>query len=230
MAAHFTLTLDTTAPADVTVEINGGDAATASLDVTLAIATSDGDTSGYSMKVYGDVDDDHAPAEYRASEGDAPWISFATSKGVRLAAGDGSKTVRVKVRDDVWNASGEATDAITLDTSAPVVTITSAPTRSRISKVTGRDETVFEFEVDVPFSEFTVRVVPNSGSGHTAGTEIPTAGGSANTGGDEGPYDEGTPIEVTINGVDLESADAGDGAKVVKVFARASEGAQNWSL
>ncbi len=230
MAAFFTLTLDTTAPAGVTVEINNGDAATASLDVTLAIATSDGDTSGYTMKVYGDVDDAQAPTEYRAAEGDAPWISFAASKAVRLAAGDGSKTVRVKVRDDVWNVSAEATDAITLDTSAPVVTITEAPSRSRISKVAGRDETVFEFEVDVEFSEFEVRVVPNSGSGHTAGDLIPTAGGSVNTSGAAGPYAAATPIEVTINGVDLETADAGDGDKVVKVFARASGGAQNWSL
>lgn len=227
MAAHVTLTLDTTAPAGVSVSINSGAATATSATVTLTIGTSDGDTSGYSMKIYGDVSDSAAPSEYRAVEGNAPWISYATSKSVDLSSGDGSKTVRVKVRDDVGNASSEATDAITLDTTLPVVTITAGPSVTKISKVATFDTATFDFEVDVAFEEYKVKAVANSGSAHTTGTQIPTTAGSTNVSGAAGGYAAETPITVTVKGADLETASAGDGAKTVKVFAKDAAG--NWS-
>lgn len=226
MAAHFNLTLDTTAPAGVTITLAGGASATGTRDVTATIATSDGDTTGYQMKVYGDVDTGY-DADVQATEGASTWISFSGSKAIRLSTGDGSKTVRVKIRDDVWNASSESTDAITLDTSAPTVTITSAATRSRISKVTGRDETEFGWEADQDFTEYKVKVVANSGAAHNTGDLIGTSSGSENTSG-SGSFPATTEIITTITGADLEAASAGDGSKVIKVFAKNATG--NWSV
>jgi hypothetical protein len=228
MASFVTLTLDTTAPAGVSVLINSGDAATASRDVTLTIGTSDGTTTGYSVKIYGDVDDSHAPSEYRAVEANAPWVSYATSKSVRLSTGDGSKTVRIKIRDDVGNASGEATDAITLDTTVPEVTVTAGPSATRLSKVTGFDTVTFTWEADETFDEYKVKVVANGSAAHGTGTQLPTTAGSANVAGSAGGYPAATGITTTVKGADLETASAGDGAKVVKVFVKDQTG--SWSL
>src|SRR5688500_5535585 len=121
MATNFTLTLDTTAPGGVTVSVDGG--ATYSIDnlVDLTIGTSDGDTTGYSMKIYGDVSDSADTARYRTLEANAPWITYnASATGIQVSTGDGTKTIRIKIRDDVWNESSEATDTIIVDTSAPV--------------------------------------------------------------------------------------------------------------
>lgn len=228
MAASFTVTLDTTAPASPSVVVNGGNPSSADPAVTLTIGTSDGDTTGYSMKIYGDVSDSAAPSEYRASEANAPWISFAGSKSVTLSASDGSKTVRVKIRDDVGNPSSEATDAITLDSSVPLVNITSGPSRTKMSKIATFDTLTFAFEVDQVFDEYKVKVVANSGAAHSTGTQIPTTADSTNVSGAAGGYAATTPITVTVKGADLESASAGDGAKVVKAFAKNATG--TWSI
>ena len=228
MASYTTITLDTTAPGGVTVSINGGDSLTTDDDVTLTIATSDGDTTGYQMKVYGDLDDAAAPSEYRADEADAPWISYATSKSVRLAAGDGSKTVKIKIRDDVWNVSSEATDTITLDATVPVVTIQpGSPDVSKISKVSGRDVATIVWQSDSQYDEYKVKVVPATGSVHTAGTVIPSAGGSTNVSGSTADQPADTNVTTEITGTDLESASAGDGDKIIKVFVKDDAG--NWS-
>ncbi|WP_217913245.1 hypothetical protein [Miltoncostaea marina] len=226
MAAYFQLVLDTTPPAGVSVVMNGGDPATGSRDVTLSIATTDPDTTGYQVKIYGDVDDAHAPAEYRATEANAPWVTYVASKGIRLSAGDGTKTVRIKVRDDVGNASAEASDTIVLDTTAPVVTV-GTPSAAKISKVAGYDESVFDWEADEPFEEYKVLVVQSQSATHTQGTQIPTTAGSANVAGSAGGYPAATPITTTVKGADYEAA-GGDADSYVKVFVRDSTG--TWSL
>jgi hypothetical protein len=68
-------------------------------------------------------------------------------------------------------------------------------------------------------------VVPSSGSAHTAGTTIPATAGSTNTTG--GSLAATTNQSVTIKGTDLETASAGDGDKIVKIFAQDAAG--NWS-
>src|ERR1044072_3157488 len=100
MASSVTITLDTTAPAGVSISLAAGASTVTSRDISAAIASTDADLTGYQMKVYGDVDDAFATSESRASEANAPWISFASTKSIRLAATDGVKTVRVKIRDD----------------------------------------------------------------------------------------------------------------------------------
>lgn len=226
MPTNFLLTLDTTAPQGVTLSIDSGATYTIDRDVLAAIGSSDPDLTGYTVKIYGDVDDAAAPTQYRATEANAPWISLASPHAVRLSTGDGVKTVRIKLRDDVNNVSAEITDTITLDTSAPVPNVTAGPTPSKISKQTGKDISSFTWAPDVAIVAYKVKVVSAAGDAHTAGTQIPTTAGSTNMTG--GAVGAGSPITSTINGADLETASAGDGAKRVKVFVQDAAG--NWSV
>ena len=78
------------------------------------------------------------------------------------------------------------------------------------------------------FEEYKVCVVPANTSTQDAGTIIPITGGSVNTSGNEGDYEASTNIQVTIKGVDLETASSGDGVKIVKVFVKNAAG--TWSV
>lgn len=219
MASYFNLHLDTTAPAGLSLSINDGALYATSTAVSLTIGLGDEESTGYQMKIWG--------IEGATDEGSANWETFATSKSVNLTTGDGLKTIHIKVRDDVGNESGEVSDDITLDTKVPVVTVT-GPDKSKISKVGGFNQAVINFTADVIFEEYKVCVVPASNSTQDAGTVIPTSGGSVNTSGNEGGYPASTNIQVTITGTDLETASAGDGVKIVKVFVRNEAG--TWSV
>lgn len=228
MASSTLITLDLTAP-PAAVVIDAGAGVTSDRDVDLAITSADADKA--QMKIYGDVDDAFAPTEYRTLEANAPWISFAAAKVVRVSAGDGVKTVRIKVRDDVNNASGEATDTITLDTTIPVITISVALAPTKVSKQATKDTATLTFTSDIALDQWEVRVVPNANDPHTAGAIIPEAGGSDTQGA---ALAAATPQVVTIKGVDLESAGAsgaGSGGTQhrVKVFGRAAAN-QQWSV
>lgn len=219
MASFFNLTLDTIAPSGLTLKINDGALYTTSASVSLAIGIGDTSTSGYQMKIWG--------ISGVAAEGDADWETFAAAKTVALTAGDGLKTVYVKVRDDVGNETTVVSDTITLDTAVPVVAI-SGPDKSKISKVEGFNQAVFNFTVDVDFEEYKVCVVPATNSTQEAGKIIGTANGSVNTSGSEGGYPASTNIAVTITGADLAAVSADDGVKIIKVFVRNAAG--TWSV
>ena len=215
MASYFNLTLDTTAPSGLTLSINDGAMYATSTSVKLTIGLDDSVTTGYQMKIWG-IDGVN-------SESSASWETFAKTKSVNLTTGDGLKTISIKVRDDVGNETSIVTDSITLDTTVPVVTVT-GPDKTKISKVTGFNKSIFSFMADVEFAEYKVCVVPATLSTQEAGTLIPTDGGSSNTSGSEGSYPATTPITVTLMGADLEAASSGDGTKIVKVFVKTAAG------
>lgn len=219
MASFFNLTLDTLAPAGLAVALNDGAIYTTNPIVTLKLTMTDEATAGYQMKVWG--------ISGVETEADAAWETYAPEKAVTLDGENGLKTVYVKVRDDVGNETAAVSDSITLDTTVPVVTIT-GPDKSKISKVNGFNQAVINFMSDVAFEEYKVCVVPATTSLESAGTVIPTAGGSLNTSGSAGGYAADTNIAVTINGADLETASAGDGVKIVKVFVKNAAG--TWSV
>lgn len=219
MASYFNLTLDTTAPSGLVVKVNGDDIYATSTAATLTLTMTDGDPTGYQMKIWG--------VEGVADEGSASWETYAASKSITLPAGDGLKTVYVKVRDDVGNESAEASDNITLNTQVPVVTIT-GPDKSKISKVEGFNKSIINFMADVAFEEYKVCVVPQNSSTQDAGTVIGTTNGSQNTSGSDGDYPDSENIQVTITGADLEAAATGDGVKIVKVFVKTAAGI--WSV
>lgn len=227
MASYFNITLDTLAPSGATFLLNGTDAFTADQFVDAQFSTVDADTTGYEIKIWGDVDASY-DADVQTTENASAWMSYSATYEIKLSSGDGSKTVYAKIRDDVYNETSQLSDSITLDTTAPVVTITTGPDVSRISKVSGKDTVTFEWESDSQFDEYKIKVVPSSASLHTDGTLIATSNGSTNLSGNAGNYAASTPIESTIKGADLEAASAGDGEKVVKIFVLDDAG--NWSV
>ena len=226
MANYVTITLDTTGPSNPSVVIAGGaQYATAQL-VDLTLGTTDNPTTGYQMKIWGNVDPAH-DASIQATEGASAWITFTTTKQIKLATGDGSKTINAKIRDDVYNESSQVSDSIILDTQLPVVTIT-GPDLAKISKNAGKNVSSLSFSVDSIFDEYKVKVVASAGAAENTGTLIATTNGSTNTSGSAGNYAASTPIACTINGTDLELANSGDGVKIVKVFVKDKAG--NWSI
>ena len=233
MASTVTITLDTSSPAGVSITLAGGATTVTTRDIAAAIACTDPDLTGYQMKIYGDVDDAFDTANYRTSEANAPWIAFATSKSIRLTSGDAAKTVRVKVRDDVWNTSSELTDAVTLDTAIPVINVTAGPTPSRISKQTSKRISSFTWQSDVALSAYEVRLVANINDARGSGTLIGTTGGSQNVSG--GSVAATTGVVTQIDGADLETAGVNGGAAyngasgIVKVFGQATSNGQ-WSV
>lgn len=225
MAAYFTLTLDTTAPANPAISLEGGATyATAQL-IDATIGTSDSPTTNYQMLIWGDVDNTEN-ASIQATEGASGWITYNTSQQIKLSSGDGSKTIYLKIRDSVWNVSAQASDSITLDTTLPTVTI-GTPDAVLISEITGKNESTFTWQVDCSFDEYKIKVVPAIGSSEDTGTLVPTTAGSTNTSGAVGDYPATTNISTKINGTDLKTASAGDGAKIVKVFVKDKAG--QWS-
>src|ERR1044072_2012026 len=232
MASSVTITLDTSAPGGVSITLAGGASVVTSRDITAAIACTDADLTGYQMKIYGDVDDAFDTANYRASEANAPWISFATSKNIRLSSGDGAKTVRQKDRDDVGNTATEQTDGTTLDTTIPVITVNSGPTPARISKQSSKRTSSFAWQSDIALSAYQVRLVANADDARGAGTLIGTTGGSTNVSG--GATGATTPVTTQIDGADLETAGVNGAAAyngaagIVKVFGQSAANGQ-WS-
>lgn len=221
----FDLTLDTTGPAGVAGSINSAATFTTSRDVLLGPTTTDPDTTGYQIKIWGDVDL-AANANIQDIEANSTWITLTASMAVRLSTGDGSKTLTWRLRDDLNNPSSTATDSITLDTTVPVVTLDSGPTPARISKQASKDSSDETWHADVDIQAYKVKVVPSTSSIHSAGTLIPTTAGSVNTSG--GAISASTPVTTTIKGTDFETATGGDGTFHVKVFVQDLAG--NWSL
>jgi hypothetical protein len=226
MSAYVTIELDTTAPASPSMQIEGGAANTNSQLVNVTLGTTDGVTTGYSMMIYGNVDLAY-DTNIQSDEASSSFFGYSTTKQVKLAAGDGTKTLYVIIRDDVLNKSSIAQATINLDTTGAVITVTN-PDRPKISTVATADTAIFTFSSDQAFTEYKVCYVPTPGATHDAGVVIPTTNGSINTSGTAGNYAAATAIQVTVKGADLKLANNGDGEKYVKCFVKDNVG--NWSV
>lgn len=224
MANYIILTLDTTAPTNPSIIIDGGATYTANQLVNISINTSDASTVGYQMKIWGDVDALH-DSDVQALEGDSNWITYQESKQIKTSEADGNKTLYLRIRDDVHNVSSQVSDSIILDASQPTVTMTGADVDT-ISKNPGKNEASFSFQVDQNFEEYKVKIVGNTGAAHDTGLQVGTTNGSTNMYG-VGSFTSATPINIILNGSDLEAASAGDGDKIIKVFVKDAAG--NWS-
>lgn len=227
MTASFSLVLDTAAPASPVLSINDGASVTGEQVVWARITTADYDGGAddvSQMKIWGDVDPSADPS-ITLSEAASAWITYEPLVPVVLSAGDGHKSLYARLRDDVGNMSLAVTDTIDLDTSVPVVTVTTPISRGRISKVTPHHTATFTWKANVDVAAYEVRVVPGAGSPHQSGVLLGTAHGGSNTSG--GPLAADTPVTTLITGADLEAASPGNTAKVIKVFVRTAAG--QWS-
>lgn len=223
--SYFYLELDTTAPANPSIIIENGSQFANQQLVEIAIDCTDEDTYGYQMKIWGDVDESY-DSDIQSKEETSNWITYQTSKQIKLSSGAGEKVLFLRIRDDVWNVSAQASDSIILDTSIPVVTITD-PDVKKISTVAGKDTVNFSFQCNEDFVAYTVRVVNSLGATHDTGQQIPTTNGSVNMSG-TGDFPSGIPIHCSIKGKDLQSASSGDGKKIIKVFVQDKSGL--WSV
>lgn len=225
MANYVYITLDTTAPSNPVIVIEGNAIYTTNQLVNLSVSVGDAITTGYQMKIWGSVDTAYN-ASIQDTEANSSWIPFTPNPQVKLSASDGSKTINLRVRDDVHNASSIAVDSITMDTNIPTVT-TTTPDVAKISKVAGKDTASFTFTSNELFVEYKVKLVGATGNTQDTGTVIPTTAGSINTSG-TGSFTAGQVITVTIKGEDLEDAGATtDGQKILKVFVKDASG--QWS-
>jgi hypothetical protein len=224
VADFFKLVLDTLGPQSPTFSVAAGASVVASQTTAVNFGTSDSPTTGYQVKIWGDVDPTFN-ANIKATEGESSWITYSAEVAVKLSSGDGTKNLHAKIRDDVWNATAELSDSIVLDTTIPVVTITAGPTPTKISEVSGKDTAAFTFKADSAIVQWVVKVVPSSASAHTAGTTIGTSNGSENTEG--GSLSAETAQEVKVKGGDFAAAAGADGEYTIKVFAKDAAG--NWS-
>ena len=221
MSNYFILTRHTISPADVTVIINNGASYATVQNAILNIDTTDAVTTGYQMKIWGDIIG-------AVTVETANWEAFTRTKEINLTPEDGLKTINVIVSDDVLNQSEIVSATIILDMTSPVIT-TTVPSVNRISTQINADTAEFSFMVNEVFTDYTVRVVPTSESLHTTGVQIPTTNGSINMSGTNvSGFPADTPIYCTIRGADLAVASPGDGKKIIKVFVQDKAG--HWSV
>lgn len=222
MASSFKITLDTTAPS-LSAILNGGGAVTSTRKVALALKITDTSRAGYQYKVWGDIGSG-------VTEEEAAWETYGEAEEklleVELTSGDGSKTVFVKARDDVWNETSAIEKTVELNTKVPTITITAGPTPSKISKVSGKRTSAFTFKANEAISEWRAEVVSSESDAEGSGTLIPATNGSETSGGEVAAE---TNKEGSIDGRDLQTASGADGQKIVKVFGK-SKASGLWSI
>lgn len=226
MANFFYITLDTTAPQNPSLILgdNSGTALTPYIDVH--IHTDDLDTTGYKVKLWGNVYESF-DANIQTNEVDSSWFPFANTIPIQLSSGNETKTIYLRIVDDVLNETDEISQGITLSviTSYPIVMISNQDV-SKISFISGRNACSFSFKSNSDFIEYKVKVVNSVFDLHTAGVAIGTTQGSTNVAG-TGTFAANTNTICTIKGQDLFEASRGDGEKLIKVFVKDSNGA--WS-
>lgn len=225
MSNYVYITLDTTAPSNPVITIEGGAIYTTNQLVNLSVSVGDSDTTGYQMLMWGDVDTTYNPS-IQLTEATSTWIAYSANPQVKLSSGDNAKTINIRVRDDVYNASSIAVDSITMDTTIPTVTVTT-PDVGKISKQAGKDTATFTFQSSEDFQQYVVKLVGTTGATHDTGTQIPTTGGSINVQG-SGTFTSSTVTTVTLKAIDLETANANmNGQNTIKVFVQDASG--SWS-
>lgn len=220
------ITLDTTPPSNPLIKISNGAISTTSRLVALTVGTGDSNTTGYQMKIWGDVDESHNN-NIKKTEVLSLWIPYSTNPQIMLSDIDGTKNISIKIRDDVHNESSLASSSIKLDTKIPTVTVNSADV-PKISKVAGKDTFSFTFNSDKNVTEYKVKLVNISNATHDTGAIIGTTNGSMSTSGNN-LIEEGNITTVTVKALDLELAGATtDGQKIIKVFVKDEFG--KWSV
>lgn len=213
MPAYFNIRLDTTAPQAPVFQLHGGAATVTDPLVAVLLTTTDPDTTGYQVKIWGDVLLTDTPS-IQDTEAASAWVGYGTIVQLRLSDGNGVKHVHAKIRDDVGNETAVLDVVITLDTTAPVVTITVAPDRPKISKVAPWDVSHFTFTADSDITHYEIRVVPGQSSTHDQGTLLHQVDVNVIA---------NTPIPESVTGAELQAAVGPDGDYIVKVFAMEAE-------
>ena len=241
MPNYIYLVLDRTPPLGVQLSINSNAVYTANVLFNLDILTSDIETEGYEMKIWGDVDQDY-DSRVQINEEDSEWFPYSVKYTVKSILPVGVKVLNVRLRDRVFNESIIVSRSIILNNIAPTVGLNKfiLPNTNvggfevpgltfgefedpKISEIPGRNVAVTSFVSNMPFTEFKVEVVDDISAKHDEGVLIPSDNGSINVSG-SGYFPENVPVEVRVNGSDLKQASDGDSKKIIKVFAKSLSG------
>ena len=113
MASFFNLTLDTLAPAGLSLILNDGAQYATSATVTAKISVSDETTTGYQMKIWG--------TKTAGTEAEASWETFATTKSITLPDGE-------QIMDICTNAVPSTSSAVVDDDQLLIATYNPAAT------------------------------------------------------------------------------------------------------
>jgi len=117
--ATASITLDTTAPSNVSVMINNGATSTSYTTVALSIAATDNiGVTGYYISETSTIPSATAPGWTSVTS----IISYSADVSFILSSGDGTKTIYVWFKDDTGNVSAPATASITLSTTISMIT------------------------------------------------------------------------------------------------------------
>lgn len=98
----------------------------------------------------------------------------------------------------------------------PGVTLGLTGTATRISGVSGKNESDFTLTSDEAFLAYEIKAVPSTSSPRSSGTLIEAGGGGA----------AGVPVALDVTGAELLAA-MGEGTYIIKVFTQDTSG--NWS-
>jgi hypothetical protein len=213
---------DTEPPQDPTGEIDEGPVV-ADPNVTLVIGTSDPDTTGYMVKVWGDVDP-AADADIQTTEGASAWKPFPgggvgvgnANVPVKVSPGNGNKTVQHKIKDPSGNETPPVDTDVELaeDATPPVVTIDTVVPDSTITAGLA-DSVEVQTTTNEAIQGGEVWVVADPGDGREGTMLI------------DDPALSGTSWDPQITEAMLIAAALGYGTHIVKVFVQDEAG--NWS-
>lgn len=103
------------------------------------------------------------------------------------------------------------------DTTPPVPSVVSGPSRVKMSRVVGKDSTDVTFTTDEALTQWELRAVPATNSTHAEGTIVKSGGALA----------AGANLALTVTDDELVVASPGDGSKILKLFGRDAAG--NWN-
>lgn len=154
-----TITLDMTAPAQLSLVVNGSAAYTTSMDVTLTLGATDPLSGVSAMQV----------SESSTFVG-ATWEPYETTHDYKLAsAKNGTRVVYARFRDSAGNVSAAVKDTIVLDTLSPVLSVTTAfvePTTLTEKTIRGTKEAYSSIEITANTS-VTIGAITSTPAGTT---------------------------------------------------------------
>ena len=222
------------------------------------VSASDDNLGGYKYKIYGDFNTTSGSSQ-GITEALAEWVdytpdsgkTYVSLSGLYCTAGNGKKTIYIKVMDNAGNINdGTLKAEFTYDTTAPTVVVSDVD-YNIISKVNelrrstatttiaGKysDECNFVFTPNEYIKAYKVCAYVDQAAaeaGSAADAPIPTAAGSANMAATG--LNQNTAVNCKIKGADFEvaiggaSSDSGqyDGAHIVVVYVQDMGG--TWSV
>jgi hypothetical protein len=163
MPSNIQFTLDTQAPATVvlTAPANSG-----SLVVSVSASTTDSDTTGYTLKLWGTgVSADTVAGTTKAN---APALAYTTAQKSVTFVAEGSTTLNLAVYDDVGNETLATPVTINIVTTLATVTVSNISGgntgHTKFSTTAPYNVLSFNFTSSMDYTEYKVLRVSTTGS------------------------------------------------------------------